>query len=369
MDKKQVRFINKDNSAFFVVLRQKVDNYFKENNISKNANTAMIVKTICMFAIYLSPYFLILTGLFAGWQMLLLCVVMGIGMAGIGMSVQHDANHAAYSANSKWNNFLGNSIYFIGGNKFNWNIQHNILHHTYTNIHDMDEDIEERFGLRLSPHSPTSKITRYQHIYAFFLYGFMTILWAITKDFKQFFMYQRKGINTFSKKRNKKELGNLILSKVIYYSYVMVLPLVLLDISFWQWLLGYFIMHYTAGIILSVIFQLAHEVEGTSHPLPDGKGNVETDWAIHQLQTTANFARKNKLISWYIGGLNYQVEHHLFPRICHVHYPAISKIVKETAEEFHIPYLEHETFLGAVLSHIRILKKLGREEQVTVAAA
>jgi linoleoyl-CoA desaturase len=118
-------------------------------------------------------------------------------------------------------------------------------------------------------------------------------------------------------------------------------------------------MHYTAGIILSLVFQLAHTVEETTHPMPNAEGIIENDWAIHQLNTTVNFSRKNKVLSWYVGGLNFQVEHHLFPKVCHVHYPEIAPIVKQTAEEFGIPYLEQEHFSNALKSHFAALKRFG----------
>jgi len=91
---------------------------------------------------------------------------------------------------------------------------------------------------------------------------------------------------------------------------------------------GYLLMQFISGVVLTVVFQLAHTVEGTTHPLPNKDYTIENNWAIHQLNTTVNFSRKNKLLSWYVGGLNFQVEHHLFPTICHVHYPEVSEIVK-----------------------------------------
>ena len=101
-------------------------------------------------------------------------------------------------------------------------------------------------------------------------------------------------------------------------------------------------------------------VEKTIFPEPDENGNIATEWAIHQLLTTADFCKENKAISWFIGNLNYQVEHHLFPHICHVHYPYISEIVKKTAEQYNIPYHEYSDLSSAVVSHFRVLKKLGQ---------
>ena len=155
-------------------------------------------------------------------------------------------------------------------------------------------------------------------------------------------------------------LTKMILVKSFYISAFVILPIFVLQLSAGPYIMGFLLMHFIAGIILTVIFQLAHTVENTAHPLPDQSGTIENSWAIHQLNTTINFSRKSKIISWYVGGLNFQVEHHLFPDICHVHYPAIAPIVKQTAQEFGIPYLENKTFMQAVGSHINLLKILGK---------
>lgn len=124
-------------------------------------------------------------------------------------------------------------------------------------------------------------------------------------------------------------------------------------------------MHWVAGFTLAVIFQMAHVIEETEHhPFPHGTGTIDNQWAIHQLETTANFGTGNRFLNWYAGGLNFQVEHHLFPNICHIHYKAISKIVKETAQEYGVAYNEKPSLAAAVASHYRLLRKLGHGEPV-----
>jgi linoleoyl-CoA desaturase len=290
--------------------------------------------------------------------MLFLTVVMGLGVAGVGMSVMHDAIHGSFSASSKLNKFFGASIYLLGGNVYNWDVQHNKLHHTYTNLHDIDEDITGKFMLRLSSGDKLKAVHRFQHIYAFFLYSLMTIsfLW---KDFKEIGLYNKMAESGLVKPYPRKELVNLIISKIAYVLFIGVLPMMVLDITFGQWFAGFMAMHCTAGIILSTVFQLAHIVEGAGQPAVDDKGNIENAWAIHQLNTTANFAGNNKILSWYIGGLDYQVEHHLFPNISHIHYPAIASIVKSTAEDFGIVYNNKQSFINGLRSHVRMLHNLG----------
>jgi linoleoyl-CoA desaturase len=285
---------------------------------------------------------------------------MGFGIAGIGLSVMHDANHGAYS-NKPWvNNLLGFSLNLVGGNAFNWKVQHNVLHHTYTNVHDADEDISPRGVIRMHPSSEWKPMHQFQFLYAWFFYGLMTIVWVLVKDFARLPKYNREGLVKKQKADIRKEWIILIGSKILFVTYIFIIPLLLLPFSGWQILLGILLMHYIAGFILAIIFQPAHVIEGTEYPEPDQTGKLENAWAIHQLHTTTNFAQKNKLLSWYVGGLNYQVEHHLFPNICHVHYRNISPIVKQTAKEFGLPYKSEPTFIKALIGHTRLLKELGK---------
>jgi len=364
---KTIKFTGKKHE-FFNTLNQRVNGYFKTNNISRNANAEMVIKTIVMYSLYFIPYAFILAlpvtnyGIF-----LLLCLVMGIGVGGIGLSIMHDANHGAYSNKSWVNDLLGYSLNLVGANALNWKIQHNVLHHTYTNVFDVDEDISPRGALRFAPESPWKKIHRFQHIYAWFLYGLMTIVWVLTKDFVRLIRYQKDGMLAKQKANVYQEWAILIFTKLFYVGYIFIIPVLLLPFSGWQILLGILLMHYVAGFILAIIFQPAHVIEGTEYFQPDETGSIENTWAIHQLMTTTNFAQKNKILSWYVGGLNYQVEHHLFPNVCHVHYREISGIVESTAKEFGVPYKKVETFTGALIAHGKLLKELGKKESVVLA--
>jgi linoleoyl-CoA desaturase len=248
----------------------------------------------------------------------------------------------------------------LGGSTVNWKLQHNILHHTYTNVVHMDDDIEDKLVLRFSPHTKVKRVHRFQWLYSFLFYGLSTLYWVTAKDFVQYVKYRKNGVNAGSTAENRRMLFGIVVLKLVYFFVAIAVPVVFFKIPFLQVLAGFLLMHFVAGIILTVVFQLAHAVEGTSHPTPDENGIIENDWAIHQLNTTVNFSRRNKWLSWYVGGLNFQVEHHLFPRISHVHYPALSGIVKQTAEEFGIPYMENETFGQALRSHISFLKRLGK---------
>lgn len=356
----KLRFYPTNKADFFSTLRQNVDNYFKENEITKYGDYRFAIKTVAMLSLYIVPFVLILTGAFSIWVMLFFTVLIGMGKAGIGMSVMHDANHGSVSPSKTLNKILGNTMYLLGASTFAWKIQHNVLHHTYTNIFDMDEDIDSKFIIRLSPYAELKKFHKYQYIYALPLYCFLTLA-TLVKDFTQVLSYTSKNFQFKAKTNQSKELVILILTKIAYLGCALALPYFLLDITWWQLAIGFCVAHFTTGIILSVVFQLAHVVEDTEHlHIPDDQdSNLENTWAAHQLHTTADFAPNNKLLSWYVGGLNFQVEHHLFPHICHVHYKAISEIVKSTAQQFNLPYNQMPTFRGAIMSHMRTLKELG----------
>ncbi|MEY3051508.1 MAG: hypothetical protein RLY31_1293 [Bacteroidota bacterium] len=361
MNYSAIRFSKSDKADFFRTLNSRVNQYFETNHISRYGNWKLYLKSVVVFAIFLTPYFLIISNMFNEWIMLLLTIVTGAGMSFVGMCVMHDGNHGSYSR-SRWiNNLMGSSIYILAGNVYNWKVQHNVLHHTYTNIAGHDEDMETDGLIRLHRQSDWRKFHRFQHFYGVLLYGLLTINWAIRKDYRQMREYIARGFSFGQQVNPAKEWTILILTKVLYLLIWIVLPILLLDIAWWKVPIGFFVMHYTAGLILSIVFQLAHIVEDTDTPAPDDYGNMENTWAIHQLFTTANFAPRNKLVSWFVGGLNYQIEHHIFPHISHVHYPRISAIVKETAREFGLPYNEFNTTREAILSHFRLLRELGRQ--------
>ena len=364
-----IRFVSKQHD-FFTTLNHRVNHYFKSNNISRNANSSMVVKTIVMFSLYFVPYGLMVSGLVPSLLVYYgLSLVMGVGLAGIGMSVMHDANHGAYSSKSWINDLLGYSLNLIGGNAFNWKVQHNVLHHTFTNIEGVDEDITPRGVLRFSPHTPWKSFHRFQFIYAWFFYGLLSFVWIVFKDYGRFLKYKHDGMVEKQKSTASKEWLILLVSKFFYYTYAVVVPLLVVPFAWYHILLGFLLMHYVAGFILAIIFQPAHVIEGTEYPMPDDKGNIYNAWAIHQLHTTTNFAQQNKLLSWYVGGLNFQVEHHLFSNVCHVHYKDLSAIVKQTAIEFGLPYKTKATFREAMAGHYRILKELGRKEIKPLQAA
>ncbi|MGB0525825.1 MAG: fatty acid desaturase family protein, partial [Flammeovirgaceae bacterium] len=308
-------------------------------------------------------YSLIIFGGFNVYTMWLFAAILGFFCACIGFNISHDAIHGAYSSKHWVNKFIGVITFnVLGANDHVWRMTHNLVHHTYTNIPGHDEDIDVAPGLvRLSPEEELKPHMKYQHFYAMPLYGLASISWVFRKDFKKFF---QKQIGQTENKHKPMDYFNLFFFKALNYTLFIIIPLIVLDITWWQFIIGFVTMHMFFGLTLGLVFQLAHVVEGPEFPEPNEAGNIEEVWAIHQMRTTANFAMNSWLANFICGGLNMQIEHHLFPLVCHTHYRQISKIVKATAHEFGVPYHENKTFLGATMSHIRMLKKFGREALV-----
>jgi linoleoyl-CoA desaturase len=361
-----IRFPNAPMADFFPTLRGRIADYFKTNDISKYGNRELFVKTILLFGTYFGAYFAIMSNALPGWLCLLLCMVIGFAGGGLGMSVMHDALHQSYSSNKIINQWMSITMEILGGSSFTWKIQHNVLHHTFTNVYGIDEDIEDKPFLRLSPSGKRQFIHRFQHIYAVFLYALSNFSWVTTKDFRQLQDYFKTGLAQKAGARYSTELSKMILSKSLFIIMMVILPLWWLNFA-WYWvLLGFSIVLMVEGIILTTVFLTAHAVEIAEHIQPDETGNMESNWAIHQLRTTANF-NTNRLFSWYVGGLNYQIEHHLFPHISHVHYPQIANIVRATAKEFNLPYFQNPSFRSALYSHFKYLWLLGNTDEAKVA--
>lgn len=361
MSQQALRFNKKGNVEFVTALRERVDNYFKSNNIKKSANGLMVFKTIFHLGMEFGLYALILFGGFSLEINYILWAVMGVFVATVCVNIGHDSIHGAYS-NKKWvNQLLSYSFDINGASSYMWHWMHNTAHHTYTNVSEYDGDIELLPIIRLSPNQKLKWIHKYQHIFTFFFYGFATLFWVFFKDYKKFF--ENKVGNYSGRQHSTWAMIRLFLLKFAYYGLFIVLPLMTVyQGHVWEFVLSFFLMHFTAGFALGIIFMLAHIVETTHFPAPDQAGSLENSWIVHQLYTTSNFARTSRLAGFITGGLNMQVEHHLFPNICSIHYRNIAPIVKKTAYEYGIPYLEEPTFWSAIGSHVRFLKKVGQTE-------
>ena len=342
---------------FNKTLKGRVEQYFAERGLSKSGNWRMLLKTAIILGSLATSYVLLVFFSASLLMAVITALVISQIFVLIGFNIMHDGNHGSYSKSKRLNRLMGFTIDLIGGSHLLWRQKHNILHHTYTNIDELDDDLKSAGLLRLSPDQKLRPWHRFQHLYAFPVYSLLTLSWVTYTDFKKFFSGR---IGSYKLRKISASEGTLFfLTKIFYFVYMIGIPLLFHPVLYV--LIAFVVIHLVVGLTFSVTFQLAHTLEGNTFPIPDhDTGGIDNEWAIHQVETTANFAPGNSLAAWYLGGLNFQIEHHLFPEICHMHYPQISKIVKETCRDFSIAYVSYPTVRSAIAGHYRFLRTLGR---------
>ncbi|MEZ5047873.1 MAG: acyl-CoA desaturase [Chitinophagaceae bacterium] len=347
----------KNTTPFYSQLKKEVDAYFKEKNLQKTGNWKLFSKSLILIPLAILTFFSLLYfhDSMPWWLSILLCAELGLTLASIGFNVMHDACHGSYSQKQWVNDLLGYSLNAMGGNSFIWKQKHNIIHHTYTNVDGIDDDIAKSPLMRQCHTQKWVPAHRYQHFYVFGVYAISSFAWIFLMDFQKYL--NRSIYRTKMWEVDAKEKFVFWFSKIYYVLVFVLLPIYMVGLKLWA--IGFSIMHIAMGLTLALVFQLAHVVEGAHFEEAYDDKNIENDWAIHQVVTTANFAPKNHLVRWFVGGLNYQIEHHLFPKISHVHYPAISKIVKRICSEYNIKYNEFKTTRGAIISHLKMMKEFG----------
>lgn len=351
---------NNSNNLFFQSLKTSVDKYFVDNKKKKTGDIRLYTKTIVLLGVAIGLYALLMLTDINAYIAVLCCAIFGYTMACIGFSVMHDANHGSYSTNETLNEFIGLvGSNGLGANAYFWKQKHNIIHHTYTNVDGIDDDIAKSPIIRQCETQKWVPAHQIQHLYLPFVYALSSLFWIFFMDFAKYF--GRKIYTTAAWKMTFKNHLVFWVTKIYYLTFFIVLPIIVWGWA--SWFIGFMTAHIFMGTTLSFVFQLAHVVENTEfeHIPLDTTKHIETAWAEHQIKTTSNFAMDNKIISWFSGGLNYQIEHHLFPKISHVHYPAISKIVREKCKEFNLPYNHFDTIGEAIHSHFRVMKKLGEK--------
>lgn len=354
----KVTFANNDRQ-FFQSVKQSVEAYFKTNKIKKTGNWKLYLKTIILIPLAAALYLTLLLVSLPGLLQAGLCVVFSLTLVTIAFNVMHDACHGSYSSKKWVNELMGLTMNALGSNAFLWKIKHNVIHHTYTNIDGVDDDMSKSPVLRMCPQQKWFPAHRFQFIYMFFLYCMTTIFWLLIFDYQRYF--QRKLYTTPITKIDTREHIIFWFSKICYIIFYAVIPIAI--VGWLPWIVGFLILHATMGLSLTIVFQLAHVVEKTGFDQAGEEPKIiDNDWAVHQVLTTSDFAPKSKLVSWFVGGLNFQIEHHLFPRVSHVHYPAISRIVESECIKFNLPYHSYNTMGAAIVSHVRVMKQLGKKE-------
>ena len=362
---RNVSFENRPDE-FWETLKKRVDEYFISKNISTYANGAMWFRIVFMLLLFLVPYTLLFLLSWTPFQMWLICVVMGSGVAGIGLCISHQAAHNAISPNKSVNRALSLTFNLVGTSDYIWKIKHNVFHHAYTNVYELDEGLKEGEILRLSDDAPYYKVHRFQHLYGFILYAVFTVIWTFVLDIEKLMRFSGNGSRNPYAKHPRKELALFWLTKLWFIFISIIMPFWLLRITFIQFLTGFMTIQVIASLLVVIVFQVEHLTEETEHVSPDNNGKVNCTWAMTQLKGTSNFKARTRLFEWYVGGTNYQVEHHLFPNICAIHYPALSKIVEQTAKEYGLKYHCQPSIGFAIISHYHFLKQMGKPPRVQV---
>ena len=354
----KVTFTNKNND-FYNSLKTSVDEYFQQYQLKKTGNWRLFIKAFVLIGAAITMYSLLIFVKMNALPALLLCAALGFTFASIGFSVMHDANHGCYTTKPLLNDFIGLSANALGASSFFWKQKHNILHHTYTNVDGLDDDIAKSPIIRQCESQKWVPAHKIQHLYLIPIYALSSIFWLFFMDFTKYFT--GKIYTTEAWKMSFKNHAIFWATKLLYMFFYIAVPIYVW--GFLPWLGGFFLLNAVMGLTLSLVFQLAHVVENTEfeHVALDETKHIETAWAIHQIKTTSNFSMDNKVISWFVGGLNFQVEHHLFPKVSHIHYPAISKIVMQKCKEYNLPYNKYDTIFGALSSHFRVMKSLGKK--------
>jgi len=339
-------------SEFERELNKRINAYFKNTSSTKRDCLNMYIKSFLSISWVIASYCLIVFGGLPVWGIVVASVSLSFALNALSFNVMHDAIHGAYSKHKIVNKLMGHWLDLIGGSSYLWNSKHNYFHHSYPNITGHDDDVEVGVFARFTPHQKKYSFHRFQHFYIWFLYGFLAIKWHLLDDFQVYFTEKVNG-------QRPKGIDAVILfgGKIFFFIMVFVVP------SFYYpvlYVIGFYVfIAMMQGVIMALVFQLAHCVGEAEFPMQDEEaGIMDRTWVVHQIYTTVDFARGNKLLTWYLGGLNYQVEHHLYPHICHINYPKMSYIIEETCKEYGVPYSAHDGFLDGVRSHYNWLREL-----------
>ena len=347
--------------AFYRELRRRVESLLAEPGRARRGQRRMYAKTVVMGLWLIASWAGLVLLADTWWQAGLLAVSLGLAVAGFAFNVTHDANHGSYSPHRRLNRAMCWSLDLLGASSYVWRTKHNVVHHTYTNIAGADSDIDSMPFARFAPEQPRRVLHRYQHLYMWVLYGLFAIKWHTVGDFD----YLRRGVIGQTAVRWPRGVERVVFwsGKAGFATWALLIPLLLHPA--WQVAVVFMVVSFVLAFTLAVTFQLAHCLEEAEFPSAgDMAAAGRTEWARHQVETTVDFAPRNRLLAWYLGGLNFQIEHHLFSRVCHIHYPDLAVVVREVCEQHGVHHQAHPGLASAMASHGRWLRRMGRADPV-----
>lgn len=360
---KLIKFTDRMGSSEFAkTLSQRANEYFRQQKRSKYGNFRMISKTIFGFTLWFASYVLLISNWLSPAGLIGIYVLHGFAQLHMGLNIAHDANHNAYSKNERVNRILSYVFDLVGLSSYVWRLQHNDSHHHFVNVLVADSAVGYDGLFRVSPRMERRWFHRYQHIYAPIIYCLSTLDWVFAKDYRSL-LFERQFGNHTVYKHPRQELIILFGAKAFYYTYMLVLPLIFLSVPWYSVILAFFVMHLCIGFVVALTFQPNHFTENSGFPELNKDGHITNDFIKHVFENTTDYARGNPLMCWAIGGLNLHMVHHMFPKVCHVHYPALTEILRTTAKEYGLVYSEHKTLTGAFIAHLKWMKILGKEDR------
>ena len=344
-------------SSFPKVLRRRLDKFFAEGNISPKADRSMWVKITAGLAVLGGSWIALYAFRPGSWKFIALYVLGGLAQTFLLLNIAHDSNHNAISSVPSINKTLNYVFDICGISSYMWRILHHRGHHSCINLQGEDDALTGRGIFRFTPHEPRARWHRFQHLYALFFYAMFSLDYVFVRDFECFFFPTHDYLKTA--KHPVKEYAILFAGKAFYFTYMLILPVVLLRRSPLLVAAAFVLVHLIVGLSVSLVFQTTHTIDSTYFPL---SRNEFDNSVYHIFATTADYATSNPVVGWLAGGLNHHIAHHLCPYVCHTHYAPLTRIVRETAEEFRIPYRQHPTMTRAIWHHLILLKQLGNED-------
>jgi linoleoyl-CoA desaturase len=343
-------------SSFPKVLRRRLDRFFAEQGISPKANGTMWMKIAAGLAVLAGSWIAIYALRPAAGLFVALYVLGGLAQTFLLLNIAHDSNHNAISSSPIVNKTLNYAFDLCGINSYMWRILHHRGHHSCINLHGEDDALTGRGIFRFTPHEPRAAWHRFQHVYALFFYAMFSLDYVFVRDFESFFFAKHDYLKRT--RHPAREYVLLFAGKAFYFTYMLALPMLLLREPALLVVGAFVLVHLIVGLSVSLVFQTTHTIDSTHFPL---SRNEFDNSVYHIFATTADYATGNPVVGWLAGGLNHHIAHHLCPFVCHTHYAGLTRIVRETAAEFGVPYRQHPTMTRAIRHHLILLKQLGNE--------
>ncbi len=346
-------------TAFQDELKRRVNEYFQTTGRRKRDCWQMYLKTAIILTCFGTSYALLVFAARNVWQGLVLAIILALCTAAIGFNIQHDGGHQAYSSRRWVNRLMAWTLDFIGGSSGRWHWKHSVIHHMYVNITGYDSDIDIGLLGRFSPHQKRYWWHRWQHLYLWPIYGLLSVKMQLLDDFRYVITGQLGDLKVPRPRRW--EVATFVVGKLLFLAWALVIPMLLHPV--WTVLFYFTVASVMLGSVMVLVFVIPHLVDKAEFPLPrPDTCSMARPWAVHQAMVTVDFARGNPVLTWLLGGLNYHKEHHLFPLICHVNYPGMSRVVEETCLQFGVPYNTHRTFWAGIAAHYRWLRRMGKDD-------